>query len=81
MQFTISVPFNNTYLYYKPYQTKYFLKLTWKSKMSKNPVSEYDGYMLSANNPFKQRIPSNVFKCADGTYINEIFICDGKMTV
>ena len=47
--------------------------------MSKNPVSKYDGYMLSASNPLKQRIPSNVFKCVDGAYINKIFICDGKI--
>ena len=77
LQFTIS--FTRTYLYYKPYQTNYFLKLAWKSILSNNRITEYYGYLLSANNPMKQTIPSNVFKCDDGSYINEILICDGKM--
>ena len=38
LQFTISIPFNNTYLYYTPYQTKYVLKLTWKRIISKLPI-------------------------------------------
>lgn len=78
LQFIISIPFNSTYLYYKPYQTTNFSKLTWKSKMSNNPVTGYDGYVLSTNQPLKIIFPSNVFKCEDGSYIAEISICDGK---
>ena len=79
LQFTISIPLNNTYLHYTPYQTTYYLKMTWKSKVSSNPITEYHGYMLSLNNPLKQTFPSNIFKCEDGSYINEISVCDDKI--
>ena len=79
LQFTISVPLNNTYLYYMPYHTKYYLKLTWKRRISNNTITKYHGYMLSANNLLKQTFPSNIFKCEDGSYINELSVCDEKI--
>ena len=79
LQFTIFVPLNNTYLHYTPYKTTDFLRLTWKSKVSSNPITEHHGYMLSVSNPVKQTFPSNIFKCEDGLYINEISVCDDKL--
>ena len=35
--------------------------------------------MLYANKPGKIKIPSNVFKCKDGSYIEETSVCDGNI--
>ena len=35
--------------------------------------------MLSVNNLLKQTFPSNIFKCEDGSYINELSVCDEKI--
>ena len=79
LQFTITVPLKNTHLYYTPFQTTNFLKLTWKGKMNNHPMTKYQGYMLSANKPFTPKYPSNIFKCDDGSYIDEISVCDGTI--
>ena len=76
LQFTITIPFKNTFIYYEPFQTPHFLKLTWKTKMNNNPITKYHGYMLSANKLSINKIPSNVFKCEDGSYIDELSVCD-----
>ena len=34
--------------------------------------------MLSANKLSINQIPSNVFKCEDGSYIDELSVCDGQ---
>ena len=78
IQFTISMPSNNTYLFYEPLHTAYFLKLHWRATMSHYQVSKYHGYELFAEKPSRMKIPSNVYKCEDGTYINEKLICDGQ---
>ena len=79
IQFAVSILINNTFLIYKALQSIHFLKLIWMNKISSNSISEYNGYMLYANKPGKISIPSNVFKCNDGSYIEETSVCDGNI--
>ena len=76
IQFAILMPFNNTYLFYEPLHTVYFLKLSWRATMSNFLFSKYHGYMLFAKKPSRIKIPSNVYQCKDRSYIDEQFICD-----
>ena len=76
IQFSIFIHSNNTYLLFKTLQTPNFIQLTWSNEISGEPISEYNGYIFSVKNPFKIQIPSNVFKCNDGSYIDGTSICD-----
>ena len=78
IQFTIAIPSNNTYLLFEPLHTAYYLKLSWRITISNYLISKYQGYMLFAEKPSIMEIPSNVYKCKDGTYIDEKLICDGQ---
>ena len=78
LQFTIALPFKNAYIHYEPLQTPYFLKLTWNKKINNNSITQYHGYNLHANKLVIEKIPSTVFKCEDGSYIDKLLICDEK---
>ena len=77
IQFTIPIQFTNTYLSYRPTHTEYFLKINWIQTKNSNPISKYDGYMLFSTKPASINIPSNIFQCKDGTYIDDTSVCDG----
>ena len=59
IQFVIPMLSTNTYVFYRPLQTPYYLKLTWIHQQSSDTVSKYEGYILFASKPTKAQIPAN----------------------
>ena len=76
MQFAIPMFSTNTYVFYRPLQTPYYLKLTWMHQQSSDTFSKYEGYILFASKQTKAQIPGNAFQCEDSSYIDEISVFD-----
>ena len=77
IQFTIPISFSKAYLSYKTLQNHFFLKINWIQIQNINPTSKHNGYMIFSRKQESIKIPSNVFQCLDGTYIDDTSICNG----
>ena len=77
IQFTIPISFSKAYLSYKPLQNNFFPKINWIQIQNISPISKHDGYMIFSRKQESIKIPSNVFQCLDGIYIDDTSICNG----
>ena len=77
LQFILRIPLNDTFLAYTAVQSSVYGKFNWISRVHNETISQHEGYLLLPSLLSKVKVPPTLFQCTDGSYINEILVCNG----
>ena len=79
IQFILPFSSHNILLAYTAVHSSMYGKLNWISKIhrSNKTISQYEGYLLFPAPLSQFKVPATLFKCSDGSYIDETLVCNG----